>query len=212
MEEHIVGAQSPDPQFLNVGGKIVTNKFVYRFVAIASIAVFALVCIVEGKVLPSPSPVPRIAHYLPLLNAILNGTCSVLLVLSLYFIKKRNVGMHKRLNVVALVLSTVFLLSYVAFHWLAPETLYGDVNGDGKVSAAEAALAGPVRYVYFAILGTHILLAAVALPLVLLSFHRGLQMAVEKHRKLARWTFPIWLYVTVTGVIVYYMISPYYHF
>ena len=207
-----VRSQEANPQILNVGGKVVTNKFVYRFVAIASVAVFALVCIVESKVLPSPSPIPRIAHYLPLLNAILNGTCSVLLVLSLYFIKKLNIEMHKRINIVALVLSTLFLLSYVAFHWLAPETLYGDINGDGKVSAAEAALAGPVRYVYFAILGTHILLAAVVLPLVLLSFHRGLQVAVEKHKKLVRWTFPIWLYVTVTGVIVYLMISPYYHF
>jgi putative membrane protein len=211
MKEDVL-TQEPNPQFLNVGGKNVTDKFVYRFIAIASLAVFALVCIVEGKVLPSPSPIPAFTHYLPLLNAVLNGTCTVLLLLSLYCIKNMNVGMHKRINIAALVLSTIFLLSYVLFHWLAPETLYGDINGDGKVSPAEAALAGPTRYVYFAILGTHIMLAAVTLPLVLLSFYRGFQMDVKKHKKLVRWTFPIWLYVTITGVIVYLMIAPYYHF
>ena len=120
--------------------------------------------------------------------------------------------MHKRINILAFVLSSIFLVSYILFHWLSPEIRYGDINGDGKLSDAEKAIAGNTRYVYYAILIPHIILAAAVLPLILLSFYRGLQMQVEKHKKLVRWAFPIWLYVTITGVIVYLMISPYYHF
>jgi len=189
-----------------------TDKALYRLVAFISIAVFALVVVLNRKVLPGPATVPSFAYFLPKLNAILNGTCSVLLVVSLFFIKYKQIKIHKALNLVAGVLSTVFLLSYVTFHYIAPETLYGDLNGDGVVDAMEKAAAGGVRYVYFFILGTHIMLAAAVLPLVLLSFYRGFAMQVALHKKLVRWTFPIWLYVTVTGVIVYLMISPYYHF
>jgi putative membrane protein len=93
-----------------------------------------------------------------------------------------------------------------------PETIYGDINGDGKLSATELAAVGSSRTIYLIILASHIILATAVLPLILLSFYRGLQMQVEKHKKLVRWTFPIWLYVTITGVIVYILISPYYHF
>ena len=120
--------------------------------------------------------------------------------------------MHKRINIVAFVLSSLFLVSYILFHWLAPETKFGDINGDSVLSPEESAAAGSIRYVYYVILITHIILAAVVLPLILLSFNYGLQMQVEKHKKIVRWAFPIWLYVTVTGVIVYLMVSPYYHF
>jgi putative membrane protein len=92
------------------------------------------------------------------------------------------------------------------------ETMYGDLDGDGKLSAAEVAASGSIRYVYYVILTSHIILAAGVLPLILLSFYYGLKMEVKKHKRLVRWTFPIWLYVTVTGVIVYLMVSPYYHF
>ena len=120
--------------------------------------------------------------------------------------------MHKRINILAFILSSAFLVSYILHHYLAPTTAFGDTNGDGIASAAEKAAVGNIRYVYYVLLTTHIILAAVVLPLILLSFYRGLQMQVEKHKKLVRWAFPIWLYVTVTGVIVYLMISPYYHF
>jgi putative membrane protein len=92
------------------------------------------------------------------------------------------------------------------------EIVYGDINGDGKLSEAERASAGSLRTIYLAILTPHIILAAAVLPLILLSFYRGLQMQVEKHRKLVRWAFPIWLYVTASGVVVYLMIRPFYHF
>jgi putative membrane protein len=190
-----------------------TDKFIFRFVAGISIFVFAVVVLLNRKVLPTPDTIPSFTPFLPKLNAILNGTCTVLLLVSLYFIKQLNIKMHKRVNIVAFCLSSLFLVSYILFHYLMKkETMYGDIDGDGKLSAAEIATSGSIRYVYYVILTTHIILAAGVLPLILLSFYRGLQMQVEKHKKLVRWTFPIWLYVTITGVVVYLMISPYYHF
>lgn len=190
-----------------------TDKFIFRFVAAISIFVFAVVVILNRKILPVPAVTPSFTHFLPLLNALLNGTCSILLLISLYFITHGNVIMHKRINILAFCLSSLFLVSYIAFHYLMKtETVYGDLDGDGQLSAMERSAAGSVRTVYLTILISHIILAAGVLPLILLSFYRGLQMQVEKHKKLVRWTFPIWLYVTITGVIVYIMVSPYYHF
>ena len=190
-----------------------TDKFIFRFVAGISVFVFAVVLILNLKILPVPAVTPSFTPFLPKLNAILNGTCSILLLASLYFIKQRNITVHKRINIVAFCLSSLFLVSYIAFHYLMKfETVFGDINGDGTLSATEAAAVGSSRTIYLVILISHIVLAAAILPLILLSFYRGLQMQVEKHKKLVRWTFPIWLYVTVTGVIVYFLIAPYYHF
>jgi putative membrane protein len=190
-----------------------TDKFIFRFVAAVSVFVFAVVLILSMKVLPTPDTLPSFTPYLPKLNAVLNGTCSVLLLVSLYFIKQGNITVHKRINITAFCLSSLFLVSYILFHYLMKkETRFGDVNGDGILSPTEVEASGFVRYFYYVLLSSHIILAAVVLPLILLSFYRGLQMQVEKHKKLVRWAFPIWLYVTVTGVIVYLMISPYYHF
>lgn len=189
-----------------------TDKFIFRFVAAVSVFVFAVVVILNRRIIPAPAQVPSFTHYLPMLNAIINGTCSLLLLTSLYFITHGNVTVHKRINILTFCLSSLFLVSYIGFHYLAPETRYGDLNGDGKLSASEISAAGNIRYIYYVILTSHIILAAGVLPLILLSFYRGLQMQVEKHKKLVHWAFPIWLYVTITGVIVYLMISPYYHF
>jgi putative membrane protein len=190
---------------------MMTDKFIFRFVAAVSVFVFAVVLILNRRVIPAPSVVPSFTHYLPKLDAIINGTCTLLLLTSLYFIKQKNITVHKRINILTFCLSSLFLVSYIGFHYLAPETKFGDINGDGTLSASEAAGAGNVRYIYYVILTSHIILAAGVLPLILLSFYRGLQMQVEKHKKLVRWAFPIWLYVTVTGVVVYLMVSPYYH-
>ncbi|MFI5159977.1 MAG: DUF420 domain-containing protein [Sphingobacteriales bacterium] len=189
-----------------------TDKFIFRFVAAISVFVFLVVLVLNRHLIPAPSVVPSFAIYLPELNAILNGTCTILLLTSLYFIKQKKIATHKRINIAAFILSSLFLVSYILFHYLTPETRYGDVNGDGIVSPAELAAAGSMRTIYFCILVPHIILAAAVLPLILLSFYRGLKMQVEKHKKLVRWTFPIWLYVTISGVVIYLMISPYYHF
>lgn len=175
-----------------------SDKAIFRFVTSVSVFVFLVVVILNRKIIPVTIETPSFVYFLPKLNAIINGLCSILLITSFVQIKKKNIELHKKLNIATFLLSSVFLISYILFHYFVKETTYG----------AE----GIIRYVYYTILISHIILAAAVLPLILLSFHRGLQMQVEKHRKLVRWSFPIWLYVTVTGVIVYLMISPYYTF
>jgi len=190
-----------------------TDKFILRFVAAVTIFVIAVVVVLNRHLIPGPAVAPAFTPYLPMLNAVLNGTCTVLLLLSLYFIKQGNITLHKRLNILTFCLSSTFLVSYILFHYLMRhDTLYGDANFDGILSDSERAQVGGMRTLYLSILTPHIILAAGVLPLILLSFYRGLQMQVEKHRKLVRWTFPIWLFVTITGVIVYLMIKPYYQF
>ncbi|MBK0381307.1 DUF420 domain-containing protein [Mucilaginibacter segetis] len=190
-----------------------TDKFIFRFVAAVTVFVIIVVIVLNRHLIPGPAKAPAFTPYLPLLNAILNGTCTVLLLTSLYFIKQGNITVHKRLNIITFCLSSLFLVSYILFHYLMrTDTHYGDVDGDGILSASELAAAGGLRTLYFFILIPHIILAAGVLPLILLSFNYGLQMQVQKHKKLVRWAFPIWLYVTISGVIVYLMISPFYHF
>jgi len=190
-----------------------TDKFIFRFVAAITIFVIIVVFILNRHFIPGPAVAPSFTLYLPMLNAILNGTCTILLLVSLYFIKQGNITVHKRLNILTFCLSSFFLVSYILFHYLMQhDTLYGDINGDGVLSASERVAAGGWRTLYLCILVPHIVLAAGVLPLILLSFYRGLQMQVAKHKKLVRWAFPIWLYVTASGVVVYLMISPYYHF
>ncbi|MDO6434396.1 DUF420 domain-containing protein [Flavitalea sp. BT771] len=149
-------------------------------------------------------------HFLPLFHAILNSSTAILLLASLYFIRNGQVAAHKRANLTAVVLSSIFLISYVIYHASNPSTLYGDVNHDGIVSVDEKAQAGPLRYVYYFILSSHIILSGIIIPLVLFTLQRAFQEKFDKHRRLARITWPIWLYVAVTGVVVYLMISRYY--
>jgi|TARA_B100000768_G_scaffold182047_1_gene208835 putative membrane protein len=135
-------------------------------------------------------------YVLPKLNAIFNGTAFLCLIGAFVAIKNKNIRVHRAFTTSALVLSMLFLVSYVAFHLTTESTKFG---GEGWI-----------RTVYFAVLISHILLSTGIIPLVLFTYVRGLGMQVEKHRKIAKITWPIWLYVTATGVIVYLMISPYY--
>lgn len=191
----------------------VSNEKAIRYTTYGTtIAVCALVAILNQKWIPHPDVFPDFIYKLPALNAFLNGTCSVLLILSLLAIKKRNINLHKKLNLTAFILSTLFLLSYVTAHYFIPDTKYGDTDHDGIMSAAESAAVSGIKPVYIVILLSHIFLAIVVLPLVLLSFYYGLTDQREKHKKLTRFSYPIWLYVTITGVVVYLMISPFYGF
>jgi len=149
-------------------------------------------------------------HSLPLFHAILNSSTAILLLASLYFIKKKQIVAHKRANLTAVVLSSIFLVSYVIYHASNPSTKFGDLNHDGILSDAEKVQAGTLRYVYYFILTSHIILSGIIVPLVLFTLQRAFQEKFDKHRKLARITWPIWFYVAVTGVVVYLMISKYY--
>jgi putative membrane protein len=172
------------------------EKKIFRIIMIFSIVIFLVILVLSR--LPKAAVIPSYASWLPRINAILNGTASALLMASLYFIRRKNIVMHKRLNIGAFVLSSLFLVSYVWFHSFGIKTTFPADN--------------PLKLLYYFILITHIILAAIVLPLVLLTFYLGINMKVVQHRKLARWSFPVWLYVTVTGVVVYLMISPYYQF
>ncbi len=191
----------------------VSNEKAIKLTAyITTIAVCGLVTILNQKWIPHPDVFPNFIYKLPKLNAFLNGTCSVLLLFSLMAIKQKNIALHKKLNLTAFALSTLFLLSYVTAHYFIPDTKYGDVDHDGVMSAVESAAVSGIKPFYVIILLSHIFLAVVVLPMVLLSFYYGLTDQRDKHKKLTRFSYPIWLYVTVTGVVVYLMISPYYKY
>jgi putative membrane protein len=149
-------------------------------------------------------------HFFAKLNAIINSLVSLLLLAGLAVVRQGKYELHKRIMVGALVLSVIFLVSYITHHLLAGETKFGDINHDGLVSEAEKALAGSKRTFYFIILATHIPLAGIILPFILYTAYRALIGEWPKHVKLARITWPVWLYVSVTGVLVYLLISPYY--
>lgn len=150
-------------------------------------------------------------HVFATANAVINTIIAVLLVAALIAVKNGHYLLHKRIMIAALVLSIIFLVSYIAHHLLAGETKYGDANLDGIVDDSEKAALGAMRMVYLVVLLTHIFLAAIILPFILFTAYRGLTSEFAAHKKLARITWPLWFYVAVTGPVVYLMISPYYH-
>lgn len=129
---------------------------------------------------------------LPALNAFLNATSATLLVIGFLQIRKKRVRAHRRLMLAACVVSTLFLASYLTYHSIAGSTRFAGT--------------GWARPLYFSILISHTILATAVLPLVIVTVWRGLRMEVAKHRPIARWTLPVWLYVSVTGVLVYLML------
>lgn len=135
-------------------------------------------------------------YFLPPIYATINGLTAVSLFIAVAAIKRGNAKLHERLIKLCMVFSSLFLVMYLAYHMTSDSTPYG---GEGAI-----------RYVYFFILITHIILSIVIIPMVLFTFVRGIAGAYERHKRLARITYPMWLYVAVTGVVVYLMISPYY--
>jgi putative membrane protein len=149
-------------------------------------------------------------HLFAKLNAVINSIVSLLLLAGLAVVKQGKYELHKKIMITALVLSVIFLVSYICHHLFAGDTKFGDLNHDGKMSAEEITLAGSKRTLYFFILAPHILLAGIILPFILYTAYRALIGEWPKHVKLARITWPIWLFVSVTGPLVYLLISPYY--
>jgi putative membrane protein len=149
-------------------------------------------------------------HIFAKANAIINSIVAVLLVAGIISAKKRNYITHRNIMLTAMALSVLFLVSYILHHLLSGEAKFGDLDHNGLVDAAEKQAAGSLRYFYFALLGTHILLAGIVLPFILFTAYRALINENAAHRKLAKLTWPMWFYVAVTGPIVYLLISPYY--
>ena len=189
-----------------------SDKAVFRLVTAISIFVLGVVIILNRKILPAPAVMPGFVSYLPMLNAFINGSCAILLLFSLWAIKGQKILLHKKINITAFIFSSVFLVSYILAHYFMPDVRFGDLNHDGVLDDVEKTNVSGVRGMYLIILTSHIILAAAVLPVILLSFYFGLKNEVIKHKKIVRFTYPIWLYVTITGVVVYLMVKPYYPF
>ena len=136
--------------------------------------------------------------FLPPFYASINGVTSLILIIAFWAIKNKKIEMHERLMKMALVFSIFFLVLYVLYHMTSDSTSYG---GEGLL-----------KYIYYMILISHILLSVAVIPFVLITYVRAITNDIEKHKRIARITFPLWLYVTISGVIVYLMIFPYYTF
>jgi len=149
-------------------------------------------------------------HLFATINALINSVVALLLLAGLAAVKQRKFTLHKSIMITAIVLSVLFLVSYIGHHLLAGDTKYGDLDHNNIISDVEKATAGSMRTIYYIILITHIPLAGIILPFILFTAYRSLIGEYDKHKKLARITWPIWFYVAVSGVIVYLMISPYY--
>jgi len=170
------------------------DKLAKRLIWTVSIVVFAVVVLLHE--LKIKVEVGFDAHIFAKINAIINGTVAALLVLGIYFVKSKRYVLHKKTMNLAIILSLLFLLSYIAHHILTESTSF--------------AKEGAIMYVYYIILISHILLAGLSLPFILFTAYRASISEFAAHKKMAKYVFPVWLYVAVTGVIVYLMIYPYY--
>ncbi|UGU17313.1 DUF420 domain-containing protein [Sinomicrobium kalidii] len=170
----------------------VEEKKYNRLILVLSIAIPVAVAILFGVKLPNVEPLT----FLPPIYATTNGVTAVLLVIAVWAVRNGKIALHERLMKGCIGLSAAFLIMYVAYHMTSDSTPYG---GEGTI-----------KYVYYFILITHILFSIAIIPMVLISFVRALAKRFDKHKKIAKITFPVWLYVAVTGVVVYLMISPYY--
>lgn len=181
-----------------------------KFIIAVSIIIPVVVGILFGIKLKDFGINVEPLSFLPPIYATTNGITAIVLVWAVISIKNGKRKLHEQLMTFAIMLSVAFLVMYVAYHMTADSTKFGDLNHDGILDLAETAKIGSVRYVYFVILITHILLSIAIIPLVLITYVRALAQRFDRHRKIAKITFPLWLYVAVTGVVVYLMISPYY--
>lgn len=163
-----------------------------KWITIISIAVPLVVALLFGYKIPNSEPL----SFLPPIYATINGLTAVLLVIAVIAIKNGRRSLHQKLMTTCIVFSALFLIMYVAYHMTSETTMYG---GEGTI-----------KYVYYFILMTHIVLSISVIPLVLITYSKVYLDDFESHRLWAKYTFPIWLYVAVTGVVVYIMISPYY--
>lgn len=175
-----------------------------------SIIVFIAISILGRYNLAGKVDLPFDVHLFALANGIINATVALLLIAGLVAVKKRNYLAHKKIMLTAILLSVLFLASYICHHLFAGETMYGETDGVKGLSRAELVAAGSMRNVYLIILATHIPLAGIALPFILFAAYRALTGDYEKHKKIVRIIWPLWFYVAVTGVIVYLMIRRYY--
>lgn len=189
-------------------GNIELAKKLNRLAWALSGIVLALVVVMRRVKIPLPETVDL--SFLPSFHAMINGATAIILLAAFIAIKNKNIKLHQKLVLIALGLSLLFLLSYVAYHFTTTETIYGDFNRNGILEDEERSAVGNARVAYLILLLSHIFLAAVSLPFILLTFIRAYTQQFEAHKRMARWVFPIWFYVAATGPICYLILLPYY--
>lgn len=172
------------------------NKAFLRIFILISVLIPAIVVVLLLLPKSESTEIKPWIYSLPFYNAVINSMTAVLLMIGVYFVKNALVKFHRISMMSAFILGCIFLIFYVIYHANAPSTKFG---GEGII-----------RYLYFFFLISHILLAFTVVPLVLSAIYFAVSEKIEKHRKIVKFTFPVWLYVSITGVIVYLMISPYY--
>lgn len=173
-------------------GLSLREKRMNRWIRVISVLVPLLVALLFGYKIPDAEPL----YFLPPIYAGINGITALLLVLAVLAIKNGRQRLHQGLMTTCLGLSALFLVLYLAYHMTSDSTPFGGT--------------GAIRYLYYLVLISHILLSIIVIPLVLITYAKAHLGDFAKHRRLARYTFPLWLYVAVSGVVVYLMISPYY--
>lgn len=172
--------------------------------------VLILVGLMRRPEMRIPLPEGFSFNFLPPVHALLNTLVTAALIVAVIAIKKKCVGLHIRAINTAMISSVLFLLCYVCYHFTTGEVLFGDTNGDGELDAAEKLAVSTSRTVYLSILFSHIVLAGISLPFILFTWINGMTNQFAKHKKLARFVFPVWLYVAATGPICYLLLKPYY--
>ena len=185
------------------------DKLAYILIGVFSVVVLAVVSFLSKFTLEVELPFDK--HIFALINAVINTLVAVLLIAGLIAVKQKKYNLHKSIMMTAMILSVLFLVTYIAHHLLAGEAKYGDANFDGLVDDAEKAVLGNARSFYLILLGTHIVLAATSLPFILWTAYRALTSDFVAHKNLAKKVWPIWFYVAATGPIVYLMIKQYYN-
>ncbi len=185
------------------------DKKIIPIIAVLSVVVPLLVAILMK--FPQSGKLGDLdVSFLPHLNGILNSATAILLIAGFFAIKNLKISLHRTFMLSAFALSSIFLISYVIYHFQVPSTVFGDLDHSGDLSAEEASAIGGTRYFYLVILLTHIAFSTIIVPLVLLSIYFAFSNQIARHKKIVKFTFPIWVYVAITGVVVYWMISPYY--
>ena len=177
------------------------------------VAISILVPVVVASLLffvSSRAGVDSWVYYLPKLNVTINTITAVVLILALIMIKLGRETAHRNLMLTALALGSIFLVSYITYHASVPSTVFGDTNHDRALSVSELAAIGNWRLIYIVLLLSHILVAVIGLPLVLTAVYHGIEENREAHKKIVRFTYPVWMCIAISGVMVYFLISPYY--
>lgn len=187
-----------------------TEKKYNKWIVVLSVAIPLVVALLFGVNLRKLGYDVQPLSFLPPIYATINGITAVLLIGAVWAIKNGKRALHERLMKVAIACSVAFLAMYVAYHMTSDATVFGDADHSGVLDAEEALAVGKSRLLYLIVLLTHIALSVVIIPFVLITYVRAISNSFERHKKIAKIAFPMWLYVAVTGVVVYLMISPYY--